>query len=131
VGMCLELFVYKTALEADFFDDVSISVIIDWNGRIAEPNDTTNEIDVMLTKGLTPVFISCKTGIPSTASLNEVHTLATRLGGSFAKPVLATMNNLKETAPSLCNRAAELGVTLIELDDLVDGRLEGILRKLV
>jgi len=131
VGMCLELYVYKTAIESGFFDDVSISVIIDWNGRIAEPHDTTNEIDVMLTKGATPVFISCKTGNPSTTALNEVHTLATRLGGVFAKPVLVTMNELSELSPSTYKRAGELDITIIEYSDLAEGKLEQKLKDIV
>ena len=42
------------------FDDVRTSVVVDWQGG-NQPDAVTNEIDVMATCGVRPIFISCKT----------------------------------------------------------------------
>ena len=61
VGMCLELMIYIGALDCKSFDDVSMSVVFDWDGIIhAVKQDTVNEIDVVMTRGLSPIFVSCK-----------------------------------------------------------------------
>ena len=42
--------------------DYAVGVIVDWDGVDDSGAETSNEIDIMLVKGFTPVFISCKNG---------------------------------------------------------------------
>ncbi len=118
VGIWLELFIYQTCRDSGEFNDVEISVVVDWNGDEDEAINTINEIDVVLTKGITPVFISCKTGIPTTTSLNELHTLTELFGGRYAKGVLATMCKLSEMSPSTYKRAIDMGIHVITCEDI-------------
>jgi len=118
VGIWLELFVYTTCRESDFFDDVQISVVVDWNGDEEETINTINEIDLVMTHGITPVFVSCKTGVPTTTTLNELHTLTEQFGGRYAKCVLATMCKLSEVSPSTYKRALDMGIHVIQCEDI-------------
>ncbi len=83
----------KTLLEArDFFRDSRMSVSIDWDGVIHQRHekvpDTRNEMDIIATQGLTPLFISCKNGDIGDEELYKLHTVATRFGGPYARKML-------------------------------------------
>lgn len=120
-GIWLELYIYKTAVECGCFDDVQISVIADWNGSVNEAINTINEIDVVLTRGITPVFISCKYGVPSTTALNEIKTLTDLFGGGYAKGVLVTLSDLMDISPATYQRAADMGIDIIQDEDFEAG----------
>lgn len=113
-GNLLELY---TCLSADFADDWDVGVPLDWDG-VLQPYgvpDTRNELDVMLTVGITPVCISCKNGICTKEALYELQTLAEHFGGRYARKILvATYINYNENArKSLIQRAKDMGITLI------------------
>ena len=116
-GVWLELYTYYTAQRTGFFDDLKTSVIIDWDGKI-DPVGTINEVDDILIKGITSLFISCKIGIPSVMAINEIHTLTRQFGGSMAKPVLVTASPLREIPEATRLRAADMGVSLLEAGKL-------------
>ena len=108
-GNVLEI---KTLLEArsmtvsgqNWFDDCRMSVTIDWDGITHDPieqiPETKNEIDVLLTRGLTPLFISCKNGDIGDEELYKLHTVATRFGGPRAKKMLVATNLDRKSAAS-------------------------------
>ncbi len=123
VGIWLELHTFKTALQSGYFDDSRISVVVDWNGDENEEINTTNEIDVILTKGICPIFISCKMSRPSPSALNEIHTLSKLFGGDSARAVIVTLCELSEYSPYIYKRALDLGITVVEYDDITNGRL--------
>lgn len=123
VGICLELFVFATALKTGEFDDVQISVVVDWDGDLEARINTVNEIDVMLVRGQVPVFISCKSGDPGVVALNEIKTLAAKFGGQDGRAVLVTMSDVRNRDPYLYQRAADMGVTIIDYTDLITDRL--------
>ena len=120
VGSVLELYVYKACLDAGVFDDVRTSVIIDWEGEARE-NAVSNELDVMCARGVVPFFISCKTCDVKTEALNELAILRDRFGGQMARAAIVTAG--RGRAPML-NRAAELGIQVIDRNDLRGDRLQ-------
>ena len=129
IGIWLELFLYVTAKKSGYFDDVQISVVIDWEGEEEKRSGTINELDILLTKGPTPVFISCKTGVPNTQALNELDVLRERYGGYWAKGVLATMSHLSQVNPAVYRRAADMGIYVLQEEDLTgEGLPEKLLR---
>lgn len=97
-GTILELYTCLVAgcLKDDYgnqyYNDSKVGVFIDWDGRSHEKNgkevDTENEIDVVLMRGLVPVFISCKNGTFDDDELYKLNTVARRFGGPYAKRVL-------------------------------------------
>ena len=127
VGSVLELYVYKACLDSGLFDDVRTSAVVDWEGD-ARANAVTNELDVMCTRGVTPVFISCKTCDVKTEALNELAILRDRFGGKIARAAIVTA---EQGGTAMRNRAAELGISVIDLNDLSAGRIGTRIRKLM
>ena len=50
-------------------------------GAVPRPQETKNEIDVMLMRGVVPVFVSCKNGAVKMDELYKLDTVAQRFGG--------------------------------------------------
>ena len=123
----LELYVYKACLDTGLFDDVITSAIVDWEGSGLQ-SAVTNELDVMCTKGITPVFISCKTCDVRTEALNELAILRDRFGGRIARAAIVTA---ERGGTAMRNRAGELSIDVIDLNDLTAGRIEKRLRGLM
>ncbi len=126
IGSVLETYVYKACLDTGAFDDVCTSVVVDWEGDLKQ-NNVTNELDVMTTKGVMPVFISCKTGELKTEALNELAILRDRFGGRSAKAACVTCTKCQSITR---HRASELNITVIDIDDLRKNRLHERLRAL-
>lgn len=120
VGSVLELYVYKACLETGVFHDVKTSVIVNWEGT----GDVSNEIDVMASRGITPFFISCKTGEVRTEAVNELAVLRDRFGGSMAKSAIVTAT---KTPVPLNHRALELNMHVIDYDMIKSGNLKDML----
>lgn len=123
IGICLELYVYAAAKSAGIYSDVQISVVIDWDGNLDARINTINEIDVMVIHGFVPLFISCKSGSVNVTTLNEIKTLAKQFGGEYARPVLVTMSDLRARDRFLTQRAMDMGIELIDREDLINERL--------
>ena len=95
-GNVLELYTYlaasctKTKDGTPLFNDLSSGVVIDWEypPDENEENNVENEIDVLGTMGVIPVFISCKNGGVDSNELYKLNTVATRFGGEYAKKLL-------------------------------------------
>ena len=118
VGSVLELYIYKACLDSGLFEDVITSAVVDWEGSGMQ-NAVTNELDVMCTRGITPVFISCKTCNVKTEALNELAILRDRFGGKVAKAAIVTA---ERGGAAMRNRASELDIAVIDLNDLTAGR---------
>ena len=127
VGSVLELYVWKACRDLGIFDDVRLSAIVDWEGENRQ-GAVSNELDVVCTQGVLPVFISCKTCDARTEALNELAILRDRFGGQMARAVIVTA---ERAGAALRNRAAELDITVIDLNDLTAGRLPKRLERLV
>lgn len=103
-----------------YFDDCQMGVHIDWDG-IVHPStnripETRNEIDLILTRGLTPLFISCKNGDIGEEELYKLHTVASRFGGPFARKMLIA-THLERKNPfsdrAFIQRARDMGIYLV------------------
>ena len=127
VGSVLELYVYKACLDSGLFQDVRTSTVVDWEGD-ESGKTVSNELDVMCTRGVTPVFISCKTCDVRTEALNELAVLRDRFGGKMARAAIVTA---ERGGDAMRDRASELGITVIDLDDLKKGRIQKRLKTLM
>jgi len=119
VGSVLETYVYKACLDTGIFDDVRLSVIVDWEGE-NNANSVSNELDVMCCRGVVPLFISCKTCDVKTEALNELAVLRDRFGGQMARAAIVTA---ERGSARMRNRAAELNIQVIDLSDLAADKL--------
>lgn len=100
---------YKKALEA--LKDDSI------NGNVQAATD--NEIDVVLMRGMRPVFISCKTGKKGWNDwLNEISSISAHF---HAQPALAVLKDLDQPAAGgFVARARKMGVSLLGIETISD-----------
>lgn len=130
VGSALEMYTYKACLDSGLFDDVRVSAIVDWSGGKTREDSVTNELDVMATRGVKPIFISCKTGTVQTEALNELAILRDRFGSKVAKAAIVTCERGGRSAASTRRRAQELGINVIDLNDLQHGNLRDCLKML-
>ena len=125
-GQALEMKIYSVAKslrddKGDYvYDDVLNGVCIDWDGDAEENGESIvveNEIDVMMTKGAVPVFISCKNGQVDVDELYKLNTVARRFGGDYAKKVLVTTaleRSGGDFASFFRDRAEDMGIRLLE-----------------
>ena len=119
VGSVLELYVYKACLDADIFNDIISSAVVRWDEVLGHAS-VINEIDVMASRGVVPLFISCKVSDIKTEALNELAILRDRFGGKGAKAAIVSTGHCNAAAR---HRAAQLGIAVIDRDELECGQL--------
>lgn len=121
-GNVLEMLSCLAAVDSGAFADWRVGVTLDWDGRLHhEGNEPYNEIDLLLTCGHLPVFVSCKGTRVENEYLYEIATMARHFGGPHAKAVLISgVRNRR----SIHRRAEEMGVLL--LDNVCEGGAEGL-----
>ena len=123
-GNILELYTYVLINEISqenplWYDDIDIGVYIDWDGVIHSDEercyDTKNEIDILLTRDLVPVFISCKNGEIHKEALYELETVADRFGGRYARKFLVAsyISTNEESRKYIIQRAKDMNINLI------------------
>lgn len=121
-GTLLELVMYFAALIATdddgnaIYNDVMTGVGINWNA--AEEGEviiTHNEIDVIMMRGMVPVFVSCKSGLVEMEELFKFSTVAEHFGGSYAKKVLVAPGLAEAgNAESIRARALDMNIQILE-----------------
>ena len=119
VGSVLELYVYKACLDANIFNDIISSAVVRWD-EVLGHGSVINEIDVMATRGVVPLFISCKVSDIKTEALNELAILRDRFGGKGAKAAIVSTGRCNAAAR---HRAAQLRIAVIDRDELETGQL--------
>ena len=119
VGSVLELYVYKACLDANIFNDIISSAVVRWD-EVLGHSSVINEIDVMATRGVVPLFISCKVSDIKTEALNELAILRDRFGGKGAKAAIVSTGRCNAASR---HRAAQLGIAVIDRDELESGQL--------
>ena len=117
MGSVLELHVFRACLAAGCFDDVVLSAVVNWDGAPMQ-NAVTNEIDVMAVRGIHPLMISCKTCEIRTEALNELAILRDRFGGKGSRAMIVTSASPSKGRTVMRRRAAELGIEVVEWNDL-------------
>lgn len=114
VGSVLELYTYKACIDAGIFNDIISSAVVRWDDVLGH-GSVSNEIDVMASRGVIPLFLSCKASDIKTEALNELAILRDRFGGKGAKAAIVTTEPCNAAAR---HRAAQLGIAVIDLEEL-------------
>ena len=129
MGCALELHVYRACVLSGLFQDVILSAVVHWNPDTAHRDIVSNEIDVMAVRDVFPVFISCKTCEIRTEALNELAILRDRFGGKGSRAIIVSSETNSPHSRPMQNRAMELGIEVIEWEDLPLERLIQRLKK--
>ena len=116
-GNVLELYAWSAARQTGYFDDCRANLSFRWQEGVK------NELDLILTKGLTTLVVSCKTAKFKKEHLYEVKYLTERFSlNSKAVIVYSSTQAVDEdgrltydTTP-VKERAKAMGVYLINLD---------------
>ena len=119
VGSVLELYVYKACLDANIFNDIISSAVVRWDEVLGHAS-VINEIDVVATRGVVPLFISCKVSDIKTEALNELAILRDRFGGKGAKAAIVSTGRCNAASR---HRAAQLGIAVIDRDELENSQM--------
>ena len=114
-GHILELYLYLLALESEYFDECMIGAEIDWNGIFPEVDNVQNEIDVILRKGQSIIFISCKMTDLSVEAINELEVYANHFAGETCLKLIVCSGKIN---PVYINRCHEYGVLVIKNDQI-------------
>ncbi len=125
-GNILELKVLVTAGDVTdksgdpYYTDALSGVFIDWDGDEHElgdeDKDTENEIDVILMRGVVPVFISCKNGQVDDDELYKLDAVSRRFGSQHVRRVLIAtyLGKKAQSMDYFRQRAKDMNITLIE-----------------
>ena len=119
VGSVLELYAYKACIDSGIFGDVISSAVVRWDDTVGH-GSVSNEIDVVAARGVISLFLSCKTGDIQTEALNELAILRDRFGGKVAKAAIVSTERCHAAAR---HRAAQLGIVVIDLEELKAGQM--------
>ena len=114
-GHILELYLYLLAIESEYFDECMIGAEIDWNGIFPEVDNVQNEIDVVLRKGQSIIFISCKMTDLSVEAINELEVYANHFVGETCLKLIVCSGKIN---PVYNNRCQEYGVLVIKQDQI-------------
>jgi len=124
-GDALEMKCYCEAMTLNekgkqYFNDCCVGVTIDWDGVIHSKDenwkDTTNEIDLILMRGLIPTFVSCKNGKIGEEELYKLNTVAEKFGGKYAKKMLIATKLERDNyvaKMAYMRRAEDMGIKII------------------
>lgn len=115
-GNVLEALVYHKLLSSGLFDDVRISVKVGWFADRVRGADTTNEIDVVCTRGLRTYFISCKKTSHLTQEYYPEVWYEAHHFGVDAVPLLVWASNSANRDQVHINRGKRMNVQTIHLD---------------
>lgn len=127
-GVWLELHTYLLLKESGRFSDVRLSVRIGWGQAEKQASGTAyNEIDIIACSGITPLFVSCKSGLPNPGSMNEILVYARKFGGARAKAAMVTSAEISHGFVGLRKRAADLGTVIVDESDIKEGLAQGML----
>ena len=99
------------------FDNCCMGVEIEWDNERPSPSkNTNNEIDLLLTRGVCPLFVSCKNGDVDENELYKLATVAERFGGEYARKMLIA-TELEPDSPqareAFAHRAEDMGIYLV------------------
>ncbi len=129
-GVWLELKVYYTAKEMPCFYDVNTGVKFIWDipcenkslANLLSESVPRNEVDAVLSRGINPVFVSCKTRAPFNEDLNELYAIKEKFGGDFAKAIIVTTKPVDRNSP-IYERAQALGIGIIDEKAFINNSL--------
>lgn len=118
-GNILEAFVYHQADKTGYFDSLKANYSFSWAN-----SNVSNELDVILTKGLTTLVCSCKTAKMAKEHLYEVAELARRFSVNTKPVIIYSSDKSVENGKIFVNtesvkeRAKAMGIYLIDKDTL-------------
>ena len=112
-GTFLENYRYIKLNELNYFDDIKMSVVIDFaDEKYSHP--VRCEIDCLIIKDNQLLFCSVKSSKAGTDDLNEIFVHNKMFGNCRSKPVLFVGEELDRRYPSIYAKGIELGIYVVD-----------------
>lgn len=117
-GNILELYIWQEARKTRFFDDVQSNFTFTWKEGIR------NELDVIMTRGLTSLIVSAKTARFNKEHLYEIKYLTERFSLNSIPVIVYSSDravedgHLTSDLSAVKNRAKAMGIYLIDLNEM-------------
>ena len=129
-GTLLENYLYLKLLDAGRFDDVRMSVVVDFSDdRYDHP--VKCEIDLLALHNNRLMFISCKSNKVETPALNEIYVHNSMFGNSLSVPVICVCEEIDRRYPSIYAKAEELGIYMIDKSNMLEEDFPEIFHKII
>lgn len=112
-GELLEEYIYNKLLDSNKFDEVSMSVKIEFNKK-ENKSPVTCELDGLVLKDNTLFFVSAKSNKVDTAALNEIKVHNIHFGNIYSKSVVCVNTDLNIEAGGTYLKAMELGIYIVD-----------------
>jgi len=130
-GNWLEYDTYLALVKSKMFDEVDMSIVIDFDGDRLKTIDDRCEIDVVCTKGLKTIYISNKIGKVHQEALYEIKSHAMMFGKQNGIPIICTGSNMSEDNYGMYKKAQELGIYVIENQDIINNNVPKIINAII
>ncbi|MBR4461480.1 MAG: DUF1887 family protein [Erysipelotrichaceae bacterium] len=118
-GTLLENYLYLKLLDAGQFDDVRMSVVVDFSDdRYDHP--VKCEIDLLAIYNNRLMFVSCKSNKVETPALNEIYVHNSMFGNALSVPVICVCEDIDRHSPSMYAKAEELGIYMIDKSNMTE-----------
>ena len=112
-GAILENYIYIKLSESGCFDDVKMSVVIDFaDEKYSHP--VRCEVDCLVIKDNHLLFVSCKSTKVDTTALNEIYVHNSKFGNCLSNAAICVCEELDRKYPSFYAKGQELGIYLID-----------------
>ena len=111
-GTFLENYIYNKLINSKKFDDVKMSVKIEFSNEQKVPVNC--ELDCLILKDNNLLFTSIKSNKVEPDDLNEIKVHNVMFGNEYSKPVICIYNELSENRPGIYAKAQELGIYVVE-----------------
>ncbi len=113
-GSFLENYLYIVLKQSGLFDEVLMSVVIDFSTRRDNRIQIICEIDALVIRNNHLVFVSCKSNKADTGAINEIKLHSLMFGNALSSACLCTLDDLNVKSPSVYAKAKELEVAIID-----------------
>ena len=130
-GSVLELYAWYSAVQSGEFDDCRANLAFSWEEGIE------NELDLILTRGLTTLVVSCKTAKFNKSHLYEIRYLTDRFSLNSKAVIIYSSSravdedgHLTDDLTAVKKRAEAMGVSLIDTNEVPAGQLGKVLAAL-
>ncbi|MBQ6559909.1 MAG: DUF1887 family protein [Erysipelotrichaceae bacterium] len=129
-GTLLENYLYLKLLDAGQFDDVRMSVVVDFSDdRYRHP--VKCEIDLLALQNNRLMFVSCKSNKVETPALNEIYVHNSMFGNSLSVPVICVCENIDQYSPSMYAKAEELGIYVVDISNMKEEDFPEIFHRII
>lgn len=112
------LYLYALAKSTDIFDEVRISLMVDSDEISRQYHNVASKIDLLLMKGIVPIFVKCTVDAPTRQDLEGLYMQARKFGGRLSKMLIVTTKDVRYAHPATAESARSLGIEMLDRYDL-------------